>query len=339
VRLQITGQGGVPAGSTAVSLNATVALPAAGGFLTLWNCSADIPTVSTLNYRMWETVPNGATVPLDAGGGLCAYSQADADLILDVNGYFAPSSANRFTPVPPARVLDTREWLGGFGRLAGGQQINLPVRGLAGVAGDATAAVLNVTSVMPALDGFVTVYACDATRPFASNLNPVIGRVRPNLVVAPIAADGTVCLFSNIDVDLVVDVTGYLSPSSVMSFQAAQPFRLVDTRDAQRPELHQGQAGRAMSSGQVLTVQVAGTRGIAADARVISANITTVGGFGAGFLTAFPCGGIPTASSANFDGSSPVANGGHLPLSAGGQLCLYASNDTHVILDVNGWWS
>ncbi|HSB85324.1 MAG TPA: CAP domain-containing protein, partial [Ilumatobacteraceae bacterium] len=63
VRLQITGQGGVPDGAKAVLTNATVTGPSGIGFLTLWNCSPTRPEVSTLNFESGQTVANTATIP------------------------------------------------------------------------------------------------------------------------------------------------------------------------------------------------------------------------------------------------------------------------------------
>jgi hypothetical protein len=60
---------------------------------------------------------------------------------------------------------------------------------------------------------------------------------------------------------------------------------------------------------------------------------------GSGFLTAFPCGGVPTASNVNYNAFSPVANAAELPLSAGGAICIYTSTSAQVIVDVNGWWA
>jgi hypothetical protein len=34
-----------------------------------------------------------------------------------------------------------------------------------------------------------------------------------------------------------------------------------------------------------------------------------------------------------------VSNAAQLPLSPTGTLCLYAQDATHVVIDVNGWWS
>jgi hypothetical protein len=233
--------------------------------------------------------------------------------------------------------MDTRSGLGGFGRLAKGSVTPLLVTGTAGVPSSATMAVLNVTSVLPASDGFVTVYPCDGALPVVSSLNPSPGMARPNNVVTPVAADGTVCLFTSTDVDIVVDVTGYVGGAAANTFTTATPFRLSDTR-ASRTELLSGTSG-GLHRGETMTIIVAGQRGIAADARAISANITAVGADGPGFLTVWPCGAFPSTSTVNFPAGSAVANGAQVALSSDGSICVFASTNVHVIVDVNGWWS
>ncbi|MCU1366254.1 MAG: hypothetical protein JWN39_1893 [Ilumatobacteraceae bacterium] len=338
-RIQIAGRGGVPDGAKAISANFTVTDAAASGFLTVWNCSTDRPVVSTVNFTSGDTVPNGASVPLDATGGICVYSSADVDLLVDVNGYFGIGGGGKFASVTPARLMDSRVGLGAGGRLAADSVVRLPVTGVAGVPAGVSAVALNVTSVSPSAAGFVTVYPCDGPRPVVSSLNPVPGSVKPNVVITPVAADGTVCLYTLTDVDLVVDITGYLVSSATLKFTSTIPFRLTDTRDRSRVELNDGTGGNPLGGGQMLTIQVAGQRGVAADAKAISANFTVIGSSSSGYLTAWPCGQQPATSTVNFGVGFAVANGAQMPLSAGGQLCVYVSNSVHVILDISGWWS
>jgi hypothetical protein len=235
--------------------------------------------------------------------------------------------------------MDTRIGLGAAGRLPAGAVQPLQVTGVADVPASARLVTLNVTSVMPWLAGFVTVYPCDQPRPTASSLNPAPGRVKPNLVITPVAADGTVCFFTLTDVDLLVDITGYVSPSATMTFTPTMPFRLTDTRDRNRLELQAGTDGQPAAQGQTLVIQVAGNRGIAADAKAVSANFTVTGAVGPGYITAWPCGDIPATSTVNYEAGDAIANGSQIPLSASGQLCVFVSNNVHVIVDVNGWWS
>lgn len=337
-RIQVTGTAGVPTDAKAVLANATVTEPTGAGFLTLWNCSADRPEVSTLNFSLYETVANTATIPLDASGGLCAFSSVSADLVIDVGGYYSSSASGRYTPLAPKRLMDSREGVGTPERLTGGLSVELPVAGVGDVPTSATAAALNVTGIFPSSNAFVTAYPCGGLPP-TSSLNPAVGRITPNLVMAQISPTGTVCLFTNVDVDLVVDVVGYVSPASATKFTPSTPFRFTDTRDLNRPAVNADQNGVRVAAGQTLLIPMAGVRGIPTSARAISANITVVDAIDRGFVTAWPCGVIPTASNVNYEFSAAVANAAELPLSSTGAICIYSSTSAHVIVDVNGWWS
>ena len=59
----------------------------------------------------------------------------------------------------------------GAGPVAAGTSLVLPIAGRGGVPTDATSVVLNVTADGAQGPGYVTVYACDAPQPVASNVN------------------------------------------------------------------------------------------------------------------------------------------------------------------------
>lgn len=337
-RIQVSGLAGVPVGASAVVANVTVAGPAQAGYVTVWNCAPERPVASAVAFGAGDTVANAATVALDAGGGVCVFAPVATDVVIDITGAMSATAPERFTAVTPARLMDTRSGLGAT-RLAAGATVTLQVAGRAGVPDGASAATLNLTSVEAAAAGFVTAYPCDQTRPFVSNLNPVPGRNRPNMVTVPLSATGTVCLYTLSPVDLVADVTGYYSTTGSAAFTSVTPFRMVDTRDRVRPTISAGTSGQQLSAGQVVTVQVAGVRGVPADARAVAMNITTTASSGNGFLTAWPCNERPNTSTANMRIDSAVSNAAQLPLSASGTLCLYAQHSTHVVIDVTGWWA
>ena len=91
------------------------------------------------------------------------------------------------------------------------------------------AAALNVTVVdgeAAAVGGYVTVFPC-GDRPVASNVNFVDGQTVPNAVIAPVSADGRVCLYVYGKAHVLVDVAGYFSAG----FSAlSKPERFLDTR-------------------------------------------------------------------------------------------------------------
>jgi hypothetical protein len=209
--LQVTG-GDVPESATAVALNVTVVDGQAndfGGYVTVYPCGTR-PDASNLNFVSGQTVPNSVIAPLSADGAVCLYVYGQADLLVDVSGYFTSG----FEPLTPERILDTRG-SDPVGELDGsGDAYTLQVTGRGGVpSSDVSAVALNVTVVGGQANdfgGYVTVYPCDVAKPDASNLNFISGQTVPNSVIAPLSADGEVCLYVYGQADLLVDVSGYL---------------------------------------------------------------------------------------------------------------------------------
>jgi hypothetical protein len=88
----VTGVCGIPANAQALSLNATVVLPTGPGFLVLYPQGGTFPPVSTLNFLGNDVIVNAAVVPISGAGGISmALGVSGGDVILDVNGYYAPT--------------------------------------------------------------------------------------------------------------------------------------------------------------------------------------------------------------------------------------------------------
>ncbi|HQQ76835.1 MAG TPA: tail fiber domain-containing protein, partial [Thermoanaerobaculia bacterium] len=83
---------GIPVGAQALSLNATVVKPTGSGFLVLYPQGGTFPPVSTLNFLGNDVIVNAAVVPISVSGGISmALGVSGGDVILDVNGYYAPT--------------------------------------------------------------------------------------------------------------------------------------------------------------------------------------------------------------------------------------------------------
>ena len=324
---------------TAVSANFTVANPSSAGFLTVYNCSSDVPIVSTLNFT-GGAVPNQAFVPL-LQGKLCLYSPVDTEIIIDINGYFRAASATSsgFVPVTPKRLYDTRQ--ADIASLEPGVPRVISVEGVAGGAPSiANAVAVNLTVVGPLDYGFIRAYPCDQTDTSeVSNVNFEPLENRANSAIVPTSAAGTICVVSNAPTELLVDIAGYFVAGSGFQFTPLVPVRLLDTRSVYA-ELNPATGGGTLAANQIVQFTVAGTRGVPANAKAVSVNLTAAGPDGSGFVTAYPCGAVPTVSNLNFSTSTPaIANGALVPLTANGQLCLVTSSAVHLIVDINGVWS
>ncbi len=80
----------VPSTAKAYSLNVTVVPDGLLSFLTAWPAGAGQPFVSTLNSFDGSVVANAAIVPAGANGAVSIYVTDRTQVILDIDGYFAP---------------------------------------------------------------------------------------------------------------------------------------------------------------------------------------------------------------------------------------------------------
>jgi hypothetical protein len=313
----VAGVNGVPADAKAVMLNVTAVASANAGFATVYPCGEGLPTASNLNMAAGQTVPNAAVVRVGVGGKVCVYSSSTVDAIVDVSGYFPADTSAVFLP-GPTRVMDTR----GGPRIAAKTVKELVLSPPAG----ATAAILNVTATDPAGSGFVTVFPCGQATPEASNLNFLTGQTTPNLVMAKPGADNKVCFYTSADVQLIADVTGWMTTGFIAS---PVPVRVLSTRDG---------VGAAKSkmpkNGQVSLTLPSAPAG--ATAAVL--NVTVTNPKDAGFVTVFPCGqATPSASNLNFSSGQTIPNLVVVRPGASNTVCLTGSSDTDLLADLSGW--
>ncbi|MEU7553177.1 hypothetical protein AB0B01_12650 [Streptomyces sp. NPDC044571] len=237
VRVKIGGNGGIPAGVTAVALNVTVTGTTSGGHVTAYAGGGSLPTTSNVNFAPGQTVPNLVIVPVGADGYVNLYNGGweSVDLIADVAGYFTHSASSGYTPMAPARFVDTRSGLGtAKGQLAGYGTFSTQITGLRGVGANATAVALNVTVTNPRSAGHLTVYPSGQSAPTASNVNFTAGQTIANSVIVPVGPDGRISVRNGgwNPADVIVDVVGYYSPTGTSAYRPTEPFRLLDTRDS-----------------------------------------------------------------------------------------------------------
>ncbi len=121
-------------------------------------------------------------------------------------------------------------------------------------------------------------------------------------------------------------------------FVSFAPQRILDTRPDGVTVDGQFQRGGMIPAGGTLELQVGGRAGVAGDANSAILNVATVESTGPGFLTLWPCGtDRPNASSVNYFANSVRSVAVYGKLDASGKLCVFALQNTHVIIDVNGY--
>ncbi len=335
---------GIPDTALAYSLNVTVVPQGPLAFLTLWPAGQVQPLVSTLNSFGGDVVANAAIVPAGIGGAVSVYVTNPTDVILDINGYFdasAGSNALAFYTATPCRVADTRGATGTFGgpSMPGETARDFPVP-LSGCGIPATAGAysLNVTVVPPGYLGYLTAWPAGQARPNASTLNSWKGKVVANAALVPAGTNESISVFVKNPTDVILDINGYFGQpgqNGALAFYPVTPCRIADTRGASGPF---GGPEMAAKSTRSFPIPASGCN-IPATAAAYSLNVTVVPDGVLSYLTAWPTGaGQPFVSTLNsFDGSV-VANAAIVPAGTGGAISIYVTNQTHVILDINGYF-
>ena len=344
IDLTVAGVAGVPVSNVlAVVLNVTATdMVGPETFLTVFPTGSPRPLASSLNLTEGRTAPNLVVARVGAGGKVSIYNlQGNVAVIADVQGWYAASGSPgaKYTPVAPARLLDTRDGTGqtGPGQVPGGGTIELNVTGTAGVPSAVDAVVLNVTAT--ALRGaasHITVFPAGEAQPFSSNLNVISGESVANLVIVKVT-NGRVALYNNAgSVDLVADVQGWYGAAAATTYVSTPPVRHLDTRTGDGGTL--GRVGP--DSG--IELAVAGVKGVPSFVRAVVLNVTVTDHSGPeSFVTVYPSGGgRPLASNLNFVAGLTRANLVTVPVGSDGKVVLYNSTgNVHLVADVQGWFS
>ncbi|MCU1395357.1 MAG: hypothetical protein JWM34_3785 [Ilumatobacteraceae bacterium] len=337
--LPIAGRGPIPGGTSTVALNVTVTNPTAAGYVTVYPCG-DVPGTSSLNVQAGQTISNSVITKLSAGGEVCIFTQSPVDVIVDVFDILPDAGVTALAT--PARLLDTRAGqptVDGVGSGTGALPINgvatVQVTGRGGVSSTAKSAILNVTAVGAAGNGYLTVWACDTPMPATSNVNFTRGAPIPNAVVTALSATGTVCVFANNATDVIVDVFGSLDPTLYQPL--AQPLRLMDTRSGYTTYDGQASAAGKSALNQTTTLAIGGRTGFTTAPKAVVLNVTVDQPEFDGFVTVYPCGtAVPPVSNVNFAKGQTLPNLVVTTVSAAGTVCVFTSSPTHVIVDVFG---
>ena len=203
---------GIPSTAKAYSLNVTAVPHGSLGFLTAWPSGQAQPVVSTLNSSTGTVAANAAIVPAGSGGDISIFVSDAADVILDVNGYFAPPATGGLSlyTVTPCRALDTRNGAGAFNGT-----LTVPIEA-SSCAPPATAKayVLNATVVptVPAVGlGYLSLWPAGAAQPLVSTLNADDGAITSNMAIVP-TNNGSVDAYASNPTQLILDIASYFAP-------------------------------------------------------------------------------------------------------------------------------
>jgi len=278
---------------------------------------------------------NAAIVPAGTNGAVSVYVTNTTNVVLDIDGYFAPvsSSTLAFYPLTPCRVVDTRNAPAPLGGpyLTGGVPRDFPILESncipQGVSPQAYS--LNFTAVPHGPLGYLTVWPCDQIQPYVSTLNSYGGQVVANAAIVPAGKNGDVCMYASNDTDLVIDINGYFAApgQNGLSLYPAAPCRVLDTRLA---------GGLFVGTLPVNVVGSVCAPPNTGQAYVLNATVVPAGPLG--YLTLWPDRQTqPLVSTLNaFDGAV-TSNMAIVPTN-NGSIDAFATNLTQLILDISSYF-
>lgn len=251
-----------------------------------------------------------------------------------------PPTGLRFIPVTPCRVLDTRNvnytFFAGqttrdFSILDSPCGIDIPF--------NAQAYSLNFTVVPLGKLTYLTVFPTGQMQPLASTLNSYDGRIKANAAIVPAGTNGAVSVFTTDDIQLIIDINGYFVPattSTALAFYPVTPCRLVDTRGAVGPL---GAPSLSAQQERVFPV-LTSTCNVPTTAQAYAFNYTVVPKTPLSWLTTWPTGqSRPLVSTLNAPTGAITANAAFVPAGNNGDISVYVTNDTDLIIDINGYFA
>ena len=332
----------IPDTAAAYSLNVSVVPASILGYLTIWPTGERQPIVATLNSLDGRIKADAAIVPAGYQGAVSIYVTNTTNVILDINGYFAPVSGSTlaFYPLTPCRVADTRN--SGFPQglgppfLPGHTERQFPILNATtcNIPTSAEAYSLNFSVVPHGGLGYLTVWPTGQTRPLVSTLNDVPGTIIANAAIVPAGTGGDVSVYPSNDTDVIIDINGYFGPAGPggLSLYPVAPCRVIDTR-----AVGSGQPFTGTLSPPVDVVDSPCLTPATAKAYVFNATVVPSGALG--YLTLWPDGETrPTVSTLNaLDGS--ITNNMAIVPTSNGKVDAFAAGITQLILDISSYFA
>lgn len=323
----------IPTSANALSLSVTSTDGTTLGYLTVYPCGGLRPGTSNVNLRIGVAAPNSVVAALDSSRAVCIFASASTHLVVDLFGWFGAAGL-RYTDIAPVRAFDTRFGPrpdAGSGRIPANTPFTLPLAGT-WVPDGAEAALINLTVADSLSDGYLVAYPCGTEPPLASNVNFKRGEPRAGSAMVGLGG-GSLCLLSNADTNIIVDVSGYFASAKFGPTNTMQPLggaRIVDSRDGT------GGWSTPMAANEVRAFDpTPGTGGDNVYAAVL--NVIATEGVHAGHLRVFPCGtATPLISTVNFADTGEATNLITVATGHDGMICVFANVQTEVVIDEFG---
>ena len=203
----LSGTCNLPSTAQAYSLTVTALPQTTLSYLTSWPTGEAQPYVSTLNSSTGAVTANAAIVAAGTSGEISIFVSDAADVILDVDGYFAPPTAEGLSlyTVTPCRVLDTRP------NSFSGTTLFTVQGSVCAPPPTAQAYVLNATTVPQGVLDYLTLWPDGSAQPNVSALNAYDGAITSNMAIVP-TTNGNVYAHAAGTTNLILDLSSYFAP-------------------------------------------------------------------------------------------------------------------------------
>ncbi len=338
----------LPNGVIGTPYNQTFTATGATGTVT-WNFSGSLPVGLSLN----ATTGQLSGSPTTSGTFNFTIIVTDASNCLDLRFYTVIISGLQFYALAaPVRLLDTRGnavspnacTVNGSQPIGTGGTVLQTGRGICTIPANAQALTGNVTTVVPAVGGFLTLYPSGAAQPTVASTNYDPNSVINNVFTVGLGgSDGKFNIFASSTTHVVVDVTGYYAPpgtGGLFFHPLPAPVRLLETRPGQPVGCIRPGVPLVGGADSLQTATTACT-GIPAAARSVVGNATTVSPAGIGYLTLYPAdvATAPLVASSNYTTNQIVNGPFTVGLSPAGQFKIFTTQTTHLVVDVLGYYS
>ncbi len=252
-----------------------------------------------------------------------------------------PINDSSYHALSPVRVVDTRY---GSNNAYAGMTLSsgsiLSVSLTKYIPSTATGVYLNVTVTNTDSSSFLTAYDSSESRPNTSVLNWNKGSTKANLVEVSLSPTQTVDFYNDVgNVDLVVDLEGYIGPSLPGGglFKPSIPTRICDSRSVAPANQC---SNMVIGPGSNIQVKVAGYGGVPLQGvQAVSLNITATNESTQGYLSVGATSNLNT-SNLNWSSGLTVANHVISLVNKSGYITVSnASGFINLIVDLDGYFT
>lgn len=251
--------------------------------------------------------------------------------------------------VAPCRIFNTQNSNGPLGgpSLTAGSSRTIPILSSScGIPANAVAYSLNVTVVPQGSLSSLTLWPTGTSRPNVSTITTPGGTAVANAAIVPAGTSGSIDVYASDNTDLIVDVDGFFVPPGpgTLQFYPLTPCRIADTRTPAAggtfpPNSTFGSPSLAASASRSYPIP-SSSCGVPLNAAAYSLNLTLVPQGTLGYLTAYPTGqATPFVSTMNSWNGAVLANAAIVPAGTNGEVNIFASNATDLVIDINGYFA